>query len=172
MQILEFGVESHYSPNAPRTLQRPRMLSHAHNAAAIRAATHRGSTLLAPYSQARTAHAAAQLSQLAKASSKDGEGASAGGGHHVPAGWPTVGSTVHTLCTSNGSPYTNFQTRIMYATYQLAQKAPGGEIMAAFTRILHRSKTDELMQVCVVIDWCKTGTACQNCSRHICGLMP
>jgi len=27
----------------------------------------------------------------------------------------TTGDTIHTLCTSNGSPYLNFQTRIMWA---------------------------------------------------------
>jgi hypothetical protein len=67
--------------------------------------------------------------------------------HASVPGWPTEGSTVHTLCTSNGSPYTNFQNRIMYATYKIVQKQPGGEIMAAFTRILHRTVEDELMQV-------------------------
>eukprot|EP00892_Ulva_mutabilis_P001996 jgi/Ulvmu1/11798/UM080_0009.1 len=56
------------------------------------------------------------------------------------------GQTVHTLCTSNGSPYINFQSRIMYGTYQLTQKMPGGENMVAFTRILHRTQPDELMK--------------------------
>ena len=27
--------------------------------------------------------------------------------------WPQTGRTIHTVCTSNGSPYLNFQTRIM-----------------------------------------------------------
>ena len=27
--------------------------------------------------------------------------------------WPRTGRTIHTVCTSNGSPYLNFQTRIM-----------------------------------------------------------
>jgi hypothetical protein len=67
--------------------------------------------------------------------------------HASVPGWPSEGSTVHTLCTSNGSPYTNFQNRIMYATYKIVQKQPGGEIMAGFTRILHRTVEDELMQV-------------------------
>ena len=35
--------------------------------------------------------------------------------------YPAKGTTIHTLCTSNGSPYLNFQTRIMCAT------APGFE---------------------------------------------
>lgn len=29
-------------------------------------------------------------------------------------GIPTKGTTIHTLVTSNGSPYLNFQNRIMY----------------------------------------------------------
>ena len=77
-----------------------------------------------------------------------------------PAAWPTVGSTVHTLCTSNGSPYVNFQNRIMYATYQLAQRQPGGELLAAFTRILHRTVEDELMQV-------RAALAAVLCLRHL-----
>lgn len=32
-------------------------------------------------------------------------------------GFPTKGDTIHTLCTSNGSPYLNFQNRIMCALY-------------------------------------------------------
>lgn len=32
-----------------------------------------------------------------------------------PAEFPTKGDTIHTLCTSNGSPYLNFQNRIMCA---------------------------------------------------------
>ncbi len=40
-----------------------------------------------------------------------------GGGAAVvaAAALPTTGDTVHTLCTSNGSPYLNFQLRIMCA---------------------------------------------------------
>eukprot|EP00891_Asterochloris_glomerata_P007790 jgi/Astpho2/7790/fgenesh1_pm.00117_%23_7_t len=55
------------------------------------------------------------------------------------------GRTIHTVCTSNGSPYLNFQTRIMYGTYNKAQQLPGGERLAAFTRILHRTTPDILM---------------------------
>ena len=75
------------------------------------------------------------------------------------AGWPTVGSTVHTLCTSNGSPYVNFQNRVMYATYKKAQNMPGGEIHVGFTRILHRTVEDELMEV---------GSTCAH-SGIVCG---
>lgn len=31
---------------------------------------------------------------------------------------------IHTMCTSNGSPYLNWQTRIMYKTYQKARALP------------------------------------------------
>ncbi|DBA81022.1 TPA: hypothetical protein ACH3X2_007228 [Trebouxia sp. C0005] len=55
------------------------------------------------------------------------------------------GRSIHTLCTSNGSPYLNYQTRIMYGTYQMIQKAAGGDQHVAFTRILHRSEPDILM---------------------------
>lgn len=55
------------------------------------------------------------------------------------------GDTVHSLYTSNGSPYQNFQGRIMYGTYQEVQKMPGGEVLTGFTRILHRSTPDEVV---------------------------
>lgn len=35
-------------------------------------------------------------------------------------GSPTKGDTIHTLCTSNGSPYLNFQNRIMCAILAFA----------------------------------------------------
>eukprot|EP00798_Chlamydomonas_sp_ICE-L_P023045 gene23045-30239_t len=53
--------------------------------------------------------------------------------------------TMHVFFTSNGSPYQNFQARIMVATFNIAQKLPGGEKMVAMTRILHRTKPDALM---------------------------
>lgn len=56
------------------------------------------------------------------------------------------GNTIHSVTTSNGSPYQNFQNRIMYGTYKLVQAMPGGEKMTGFTRILHRMKGDELME--------------------------
>ena len=56
------------------------------------------------------------------------------------------GKAMHTLCTSNGSPYQNYQTRIAYATYQLTAAMPGGEHQVAFTRILHRQTPDILME--------------------------
>ena len=36
------------------------------------------------------------------------------------------------------------QNLVMYGTYQLAQKMPGGDKMVAFTRILHRQTDDAL----------------------------
>ena len=36
------------------------------------------------------------------------------------------------------------QTLILYGTYRLAKRMPGGDAMAAITRILHRSSDDEL----------------------------
>ncbi|MEW5298276.1 MAG: hypothetical protein WDW36_001419 [Sanguina aurantia] len=55
------------------------------------------------------------------------------------------GHTVHTLFTSNGSPYQNFQARIMVATYNIVRVQPGGEHLVAMTRILHRVTPDEVM---------------------------
>ncbi|KAL6750916.1 hypothetical protein V8C86DRAFT_2795790 [Haematococcus lacustris] len=55
------------------------------------------------------------------------------------------GDTVHTVFTSSGDAYQNFQSRIMYATYKLVQQQPGGERLTGFTRILHRTVPDVLM---------------------------
>ena len=51
---------------------------------------------------------------------------------------------LHTVLTSSGNAYMNWQTRIMYQTY-LKHAAEPGSVMKAFTRILHRGKDDELM---------------------------
>ncbi|KAG2438731.1 hypothetical protein HXX76_005276 [Chlamydomonas incerta] len=56
-----------------------------------------------------------------------------------------AGNTIHSVITGNGSPYQNFQGRIMYGTYKLVQKMPGGDKLTGFTRILHRMKPDDLM---------------------------
>ncbi|GFR47682.1 hypothetical protein Agub_g9430 [Astrephomene gubernaculifera] len=55
------------------------------------------------------------------------------------------GNTIHTLFTSNGSPYQNIQARVMVGTYNIVRKMPGGERLVALTRILHRSTPDEVM---------------------------
>ena len=53
---------------------------------------------------------------------------------------------IHTVLTSNGNSYMNWQTRVMFATWKAAGKAEGpGTLLTAFTRVLHRSKDDELM---------------------------
>jgi len=57
--------------------------------------------------------------------------------------WPDRGDQIHVIMTSNGSPYLNFQTRILYRTFLRAQKMPGGERMVAFTRILSRKSTED-----------------------------
>ncbi len=44
-----------------------------------------------------------------------GDKAAAKGAAAESSGSPTKGDTIHTLCTSNGSPYLNFQNRIMCA---------------------------------------------------------
>ena len=51
---------------------------------------------------------------------------------------------LHTVLTSSGNAYMNWQTRVMYRTY-LKHAAEPGSILKAFTRILHRGKDDELM---------------------------
>lgn len=45
------------------------------------------------------------------------------------------GDTIHTLYTSNGSPYQNFQGRIHYASYKLVQKMPGENAAGAHFRL-------------------------------------
>lgn len=50
---------------------------------------------------------------------------------------------IHTLTTTNGSPYQNYQMRIAYASYKRMLAMPGGEHHVAFTRILHRTARDK-----------------------------
>lgn len=148
VQMLEFGIEAHYSP---RGAQPPPAQGHtrARGAKPLRAiadSSHDSSDLNSykptRVASSQTIAAQSKLAQLVGGDMQHA-GAQAGSGRD----WPADGSAVHTLCTSNGSPYLNFQNRIMYATYQLAQKAPGGDSLSGFTRILHRSHEDELMQV-------------------------
>ncbi|KAK9833507.1 hypothetical protein WJX84_004875 [Apatococcus fuscideae] len=54
--------------------------------------------------------------------------------------------TIHVLATSNGSPYQNIQTRIMYGSFLKVQSTPlGKQRLKGFTRILHRTQPDNLM---------------------------
>ena len=64
-------------------------------------------------------------------------------GRLPPRGTPSNG--VHVVATSNGSPYLNIQTRILYASYKTIASGPGGASMTGFTRILHRSAPDALV---------------------------
>lgn len=66
----------------------------------------------------------------------------------VPAGLLAAlpASGIHTLVTSNGSPYLNWQTRLMYQTYLMVKEGAGGAHLLGFTRILHRTVDDELVR--------------------------
>ncbi|KAL4442745.1 hypothetical protein ABPG77_006739 [Micractinium sp. CCAP 211/92] len=78
-------------------------------------------------------------------------GGSGSGGAALPAGdnaswpFPTTGDTIHVFITSNGKPYVNWQTLVLYGTFLRAQRMPGGDKMVAFTRILHRVTDDALV---------------------------
>eukprot|EP00798_Chlamydomonas_sp_ICE-L_P020998 gene20998-27856_t len=77
------------------------------------------------------------------------------------------GDTVHTVFTSSGDHYQNFQTRIMYGTYKLVQKMPGGERMTGFTRILHRTVPDLLMdEVPTFHVWDTLDPACDGWCKY------
>jgi hypothetical protein len=52
---------------------------------------------------------------------------------------------LHTMITSNGQPYMNWQTRVFYQTWVLASSEPGSP-MKFFTRVLHRARDDELTE--------------------------
>jgi len=45
-----------------------------------------------------------------------------GGGMSARAAGASEAGTIHVMATSNGSPYLNYQTRIMYKTFQLARQ--------------------------------------------------
>eukprot|EP00887_Chlorella_sp_A99_P004360 scaffold15.g4360.t1 len=127
--FLEIGVAVHHGREPQsNTLSREQQVGGRKQAAG---ATDGGST----------AHDLASLQERREAGEQQQQQQQQGGG----GSWPTTGDTIHVLATSNGSPYCNFQTRIMYATFKLTQAMPGGEKMVAFTRILHRSKGDVLM---------------------------
>eukprot|EP00270_Netrium_digitus_P010068 TRINITY_DN3092_c0_g1_i1.p1 TRINITY_DN3092_c0_g1~~TRINITY_DN3092_c0_g1_i1.p1 ORF type:complete len:413 (+),score=86.17 TRINITY_DN3092_c0_g1_i1:123-1361(+) len=50
----------------------------------------------------------------------------------------------HTAVTANDSPYTKWQTRIMYFWYKKFRDQPGSD-MGGFTRVLHSGAPDDLM---------------------------
>ena len=51
---------------------------------------------------------------------------------------------LHTMITSNGQPYMNWQTRVFHQTWRKAAAEPGSPLRH-FTRVLHRTKDDELV---------------------------
>ena len=66
---------------------------------------------------------------------------------YQPSGGPA--DALHFVITSNGSPYVNFQTRVMYHSYLAARAKATGDDAAfhgGFTRILHRRMNDALMR--------------------------
>ena len=56
---------------------------------------------------------------------------------------PLPPACVATMITSNGQPYMNWQTRVFYQTWLEASREPGSPLKH-FTRILHRTRDDEL----------------------------
>lgn len=148
LQFLEMGVEQHYR--------------FAQDAKAIRA------PVVTPQVQQKTLDEVDAIAELASAGLLDADSTT----KRIEADtskWPSTGNRVQTVCTSNGSPYTNFQNRIMYATYKLAQQEPGGEVLTAFTRILHRTIPDELMQVCQIL---RTSYVVSCYASYICAVVP
>ena len=57
--------------------------------------------------------AALRAQQQQQQQQQQQKGPSGKKGAAASSGSPTKGDTIHTLCTSNGSPYLNFQNRIM-----------------------------------------------------------
>ena len=51
---------------------------------------------------------------------------------------------LHTMITSNGQPYMNWQTRVFHQTWREASQTRGSPLRH-FTRVLHRTKDDELV---------------------------
>ena len=68
--------------------------------------------------------------------------AAAKGAAAKSSGSPTKGDTIHTLCTSNGSPYLNFQNRIMCARHQL--------LLSSGSVLLSRSDLPSELQPAIV----------------------
>jgi len=55
---------------------------------------------------------------------------------------------ITTMITSNGGAYMNWQTRLVYASWKnVAMKHDKAGIMTRFTRVLHRTKDDELVGI-------------------------
>ena len=91
-----------------------------------------GSSLVVPHA---LAHAAEQAMKRAKTVGKKAREKL-----RVPSG-----DDVHVVVTTNGSPYVNFQTRILYGSFLRMQRMQGGERFRFFTRVLSRATDDALM---------------------------
>lgn len=66
--------------------------------------------------------------------------------------FPQIGIQIHTIFTSNGSPYQNWQVRVLLATWEAVRARPGGDNLVALTRILHRKADDVLSSVrCIAV---------------------
>ena len=62
---------------------------------------------------------------------------------HVPVSASPTRTCVHTVVTSNGTPYMNWQTLLVHASWmRVANK--GNSALRAFTRVLHAERHDEL----------------------------
>jgi hydroxyproline O-arabinosyltransferase len=59
---------------------------------------------------------------------------------------PGIHTCVHTVATSNGNEYSNFQTRVLYQTWKRVADEDGpNTMMRKFTRLLHRGVDDDFM---------------------------
>lgn len=63
-------------------------------------------------------------------------------------GIPTKGTTIHTLVTSNGSPYLNFQNRIMYVLVVHSSADAFHVTAASCCAIFRRLKKTKLYERC------------------------
>ena len=68
---------------------------------------------------------------------------------------------LHTMITSNGQPYMNWQTRVFYATWRKVSRTPGSPLRH-FTRVLHRKTDDELMEEVPTVRIDPTHPECDN----------
>jgi hypothetical protein len=65
------------------------------------------------------------------------------------------------MITSNGQPYMNWQTRVFYRTW-LASSKEKGSPLKHFTRVLHRTRDDELMLEIPTVRIDPTHAECDN----------
>jgi len=68
---------------------------------------------------------------------------------------------LHTMITSNGQPYMNWQTRVFYQTWREAASARGSPLRH-FTRVLHRTRDDELVNEIHTVRIDPTHPECDN----------